>query len=91
MANRVIQGGHTVPIDKIVSRYGKSLANLAPAIRVADRVYIYDDSAEGVDACLCARTIDGELRKVYGPLPRWVAAVVGVLPRHADFIDLRAG
>ena len=31
VANRVIHGGHTVPIDKIVSRYRKSLANLAPA------------------------------------------------------------
>jgi predicted ABC-type ATPase len=90
VANRVIQGGHTVPIDKIVSRYGKSLANLAPAIRVADRVYIYDNSADGVDALLCARTIDGELRKVYGPLPDWVAEVIDPLPRHAEFVDLRA-
>ena len=39
VANRVIQGGHTVPIDNIVSRYGKSLANLPPAIQLADRVY----------------------------------------------------
>jgi predicted ABC-type ATPase len=91
VANRVIHGGHTVPIDKIVSRYGKSLANLAPALRVADRVYIYDNSAEDVDARLCARTIDGTLRKIYGPLPRWVALVVDPLPRHADFVDLRAG
>jgi predicted ABC-type ATPase len=84
VANRVIQGGHTVPIDKIVSRYGKSLANLAPAIRVADRVYIYDNSVEDVDARLCARTIDGALRKIYGPLPAWVAATIDSLPRHAD-------
>jgi predicted ABC-type ATPase len=89
VANRVIRGGHTVPIDKIVSRYGKSLANLGPAIEVADRVYIYDNSVENVDAALCARTVDGALRKIYGPLPAWVAAVVDPLPRHADFIDLR--
>ena len=91
VANRVIQGGHTVPIDKIVSRYGKSLANLAPAIRIADRVYIYDNSVQDVDARLCARTIDGTLRKIYGPLPAWVAAVVESLPRHADFVDSRSG
>jgi predicted ABC-type ATPase len=89
VANRVIQGGHTVPIDKIVSRYGKSLANLAPAIQVADRVYIYDNSVDDVEARLCARTTDGALRKVYGPLPAWVAATVESLPRHADFVDLR--
>jgi predicted ABC-type ATPase len=90
VAGRVMQGGHTVPIEKIVSRYGKSLANLPPAIRVADRVYIYDNSVQDVDARLCARTIDGQLRKVYGSLPEWVAEVVDPLPRHSDFLDLRA-
>jgi hypothetical protein len=72
-----------------VSRYGKSLANLAPAIQVADRVYIYDNSVEDVDARLCSRTIDGTLRKVYGALPAWVGAVVEPLSRHPDFVDLR--
>jgi predicted ABC-type ATPase len=91
VANRVIQGGHTVPIDKIVSRYAKSLANLAPAIRIADRVYIYDNSIEDVEARLCARTSDGALRKIYGPLPAWVAATIDSLPRHPDFTDVRAG
>lgn len=91
VANRVIQGGHTVPIDKIVSRYAKSLANLAPTIRIANRVYIYDNSTDDVDARLCARTIDGAVRKIYGPLPAWVAAIVDSLPRHPDFVDLRPG
>jgi len=91
VANRVIHGGHTVPIDKIVSRYRKSLANLAPALRIADRVYIYDNSVEDVDARLCARSIDGEVRKIYGPLPEWIAEVIDPLPRHADFADLRVG
>jgi predicted ABC-type ATPase len=91
VADRVLKGGHTVPIDKIVSRYGKSLANLGPAITVADRVYIYDNSVENVDALLCTRTVDGALRKVYGELPAWVAATVAPLSRHPDFTDLRIG
>jgi predicted ABC-type ATPase len=89
VADRVIQGGHTVPIDKIISRYARSLANLAPVIGVADRVYIYDNSVHDVDARLCARTIDSGLRKIYGPLPDWVAEVVEVLPLRLDFTDLR--
>ena len=91
VANRVIQGGHTVPIDKIVSRYGKSLANLAPAIDLADRVYVYDNSIENVDAQLCARTVDGALRKIYRPLPLWGASVIEPLARHTEFVDLRIG
>jgi predicted ABC-type ATPase len=89
VAKRVIQGGHTVPIEKIVSRYARSLANLSPVIGVADRVYIYDNSVQDADARLCARTTSGALRKIYGPLPDWIAAVVDPLPHHADFTDLR--
>jgi predicted ABC-type ATPase len=89
VAGRVLLGGHTVPIEKIVSRYGKSLANLTPAVGLVDRAYIYDNSVQDVDARLCARTVDGQLRKIYGPLPEWVADVVNPLPRHEDFLDLR--
>ncbi|MBX3466888.1 MAG: zeta toxin family protein [Planctomycetes bacterium] len=90
VAGRVMQGGHTVPIEKILGRYGRSMANLSAATRIADRVYVFDNSIEGVEARLCARTEDGQLRKVYGALPAWVEAAVGALPRHANFVDLRA-
>jgi predicted ABC-type ATPase len=89
IAGRVMEGGHSVPIEKIISRYGKSTSNLSAAIEIADRVYIYDNSVEVADARLCARTQEGTLRKVYGDLPAWVAAASERLPRHADFVDLR--
>ena len=90
VAGRIMQGGHSVPIEKIVSRYRKSMANLSAAIGLADRVYLYDNSVEMADARLCARTLNGQLRKVYGPLPAWVAAAVEKLPRHHELVDLRA-
>lgn len=90
VAGRVMGGGHTVPIEKIVSRYIRSLANLAPMIRLADRVYVYDNSADGEDARLCARTESGLLRKVYGLLPQWVDDCLMAVERHEDFVDLRA-
>lgn len=90
VAGRVMAGGHTVPIEKIVSRYVRSLANLAPMIRVADRVYVYDNSVDGEDARLCARTESGLLRKVYGALPLWVDDCLAAVERHLDFVDLRA-
>jgi predicted ABC-type ATPase len=46
IANRVASGGHSVPIDKILSRYEKSMINLAGAVAIADRVYFYDNSVE---------------------------------------------
>lgn len=91
VADRVMHGGHTVPIEKIISRYTKSLANIAAAIELADRVYLYDNSVDGVEAKLCARTEDGLLRKVYGVLPLWVEQATGPLLHHAAYRDLRAG
>jgi predicted ABC-type ATPase len=90
VANRVIAGGHTVPIDKIVQRYTRSMANLAGAIQLCDRVYIYDNSIDDVEARLCARIQDGLLRKVYDHLPTWVDDAVSALAHHSDFVDMRA-
>ena len=89
VAGRVMEGGHTVPIEKIVSRYARSMANLAVAIRTADRAYVYDNSVDGVGARLCVRTHDGFLRKVYGSLPAWAESIERMLVRHVDFVDAR--
>ena len=89
VADRVMRGGHTVPIEKIVARYTRSMANLSAAIDVADRVYLYDNSEEDEDARLCARTESGQLRKVYGSLPDWALTTTSGLTRHQRFVDLR--
>jgi predicted ABC-type ATPase len=86
---RMQKGGHSVPLDKILSRYEKSMTNLRPALFLADRVYIYDNSAEGLDAKLCARLQGGRLKKIYRPLPDWVADVIAGTEYHAEFVDLR--
>lgn len=91
VAARVMEGGHSVPIDKIISRYARSLGNLPAAIALADRVYVYDNTPENEEARLCARTHDGHLRKVYGDLPQWVADALAALPHSPDFVDVRSG
>jgi len=65
------------------------MANLSAAVELADRVYIYDNSVDDVEARLSARTESGKLRKVYGPLPAWVEDAVQGRERHARFVDLR--
>lgn len=44
VAQRVADGGHDVPTDKIVARYYRSLALLPDAIRAVDRAFIFDSS-----------------------------------------------
>ncbi len=46
---RVKEGGHFVPADRILSRYPRTLKNLHAAIRMASVSYLYDSSADSVD------------------------------------------
>jgi predicted ABC-type ATPase len=46
VAERVRQGGHNVPRDKIVERYGKSIRLLPKLIEFADEITLYDNSGE---------------------------------------------
>ena len=41
---RVLKGGHGVPVDKIRSRYLKSIDNLKELIRISDICNVYDNS-----------------------------------------------
>lgn len=44
VANRHAQGGHDVPVDKIASRYQRSIAQLKAAIPYLSRAYVFDNS-----------------------------------------------
>lgn len=43
---RASSGGHNVPVDKITSRYKRSLSNLYEMSMLCDRVYYFDNSDE---------------------------------------------
>lgn len=43
--NRVADGGHDVPEDKIIGRYARSLGLLSNAIRYANRAFLFDTSS----------------------------------------------
>lgn len=79
VANRVLNGGHDVPIPKIISRYDKSIANCIALAPYVDRLYVYDNSIEDAEAQLLFRLSDGKLAKRYvDQLPGWALAI---LPR----------
>ena len=65
IANRVMKGGHDVPITKIISRYFKSIENCKTVAPIVDRLYVYDNSIDGEDAKLQFRLVNGELKKMY--------------------------
>ena len=79
IVNRVMEGGHDVPISKIISRYYKSISNCEVIAKVVDRLYVYDNSIDGADAKLLFRLAIGELVKKYAEIPTWAEHI---LPRN---------
>lgn len=77
VAKRVIDGGHDVPIPKIISRYDKSIANCIALAPYVDRLYVYDNSIEDTYARLLFRLTDGTLAKRYfDTLPNWAKPIL---------------
>ena len=71
IAQRVMQGGHDVPTQKIIERYWKSILNLTKVLPVVNRGYIYDNSVEGELPNLQFRTVQGSVHKVYATNHEW--------------------
>lgn len=71
IASRVLEGGHDVPISKIISRYSKSIANCAKLSTVVDRLYVYDNSENFADPKLLFRSNEGKVEKIYKKINSW--------------------
>jgi len=71
IANRVMKGGHDVPITKIISRYSKSIANCAVLATLVDRLYVYDNSEDYAEPKLLFRASDGQVEKSYKEINPW--------------------
>ena len=70
--SRVDSGGHSVPEDKIQSRYYRSLELLYEAIRSSNRAYIFDNSTEDEDKVWIAEGTDGDhLTLCVDEVPDW--------------------
>lgn len=70
VAIRVENGGHTVPMEKILKRYYRSLALYIYAAKLADQSYAYDNSVYGQEPVPLFRTRDGAIAKTYSGLNR---------------------
>jgi predicted ABC-type ATPase len=68
--NRVLKNGHNVDEEKIKKRYFKTLENLADAIKLVHRAYIFDNSGDNYE--LLAEIYQGTAFKFHTALiPLW--------------------
>ncbi|MBD9395073.1 zeta toxin family protein [Acidovorax sp. ACV01] len=72
VAQRVREGGHAVPPERILARYPRTMDNLAQAVRRADVAYLYDAAeADGTGPQLVAVCSPVEVKALAQPLPAW--------------------
>ena len=81
IARRVMEGGHDVPIPKIISRYSKSIANCCIVSKIVDRVYIYDNSVEFAEPTLLFRVTDGVITKKYTTHIKWAKPILDFIKK----------
>lgn len=74
VANRVLDGGHSVPDAKIRSRYFRSISLLNLAVELTDRAYIFDNSEDLNEDHLIVEVTNGVDVKFHVEyIPDWVA------------------
>ncbi len=78
VAQRVREGGHAVPPERILARYPRTMALLAQAVLQADVAYLYDaaDVSLGGPRLVAIRSAAGILQPL-GRLPAWAQAMLG--------------
>lgn len=76
ITNRVLEGGHDVPISKIITRYYKSIINCVVLSQIVDRLYVYDNSVDYEKPKLLFRTKKGIVEKFYSHINDWAKPIL---------------
>ena len=72
---RVSQGGHAVPRGKLDTRYPRTMANLARAVRTLPSVFVFDNGDLQQPYRLLAEYRDGQLIERGDAWPKWFQSV----------------
>ncbi len=75
VVQRVAEGGHDVPSERLPRRYEQSLLNLQAALAFVPKVRVYDNSSDEEPFRLVYER-DGSRTNGVDPLPEWLAKVL---------------
>jgi len=81
VVQRVMQGGHNVPADKIVSRIPRTICNVVDVLPLVDMAKFYDNSSHNHVFKSVALLNKGQLLKQINVLPEWAARML------SDYLD----
>jgi predicted ABC-type ATPase len=78
VAQRVAEGGHNVPEEKVLSRIPRTMQHISTALHLADRTLVYDNSKTDRPYQLVAEVRDAgkTLTVHHNPLPEWANEIL---------------
>ncbi|WP_172840267.1 AAA family ATPase [Solemya pervernicosa gill symbiont] len=76
VAERVSEGGHFVPNDKVNSRIPRTLKHIKISIPLCDRVQVYDNSSTESPFIPVFSVTDGTVEPLVSPLPDWAEVML---------------
>ncbi len=79
---RVAEGGHHVPPDKIVSRIPRTMQHIRVALPLFDYVQLYDNSFKEEPFQNVANIKAGTLNIIQNPLPSWALEILADYQNH---------
>jgi predicted ABC-type ATPase len=82
VSQRVTDGGHDVPDEKIVSRYPRSIDNLKSALPLADLALLLDNSCVTEPYRFVALLHHGKIAQITDTLPNWAAFLIEADPMN---------
>lgn len=69
--NRVEEGGHGVPFDKVLARYPRVMDNISNAKTVADQFFVYDNNRVEKPHSFVMQLREGVVQRVSDYRPKW--------------------
>lgn len=77
---RVAEGGHAVPVDKIHARIPRTMKHIAAALPLVDEARLLDNSSKAKPYRQVARVRRGRRMSVIDPLPPWAEVILCDIP-----------
>lgn len=72
VAQRVTEGGHPVPVERILARYPRTLAHLTQAVRLASAAILYDSADVSPGTHTAVAICKGDwTQELVQPMPEW--------------------
>lgn len=76
ISQRIEEGGHAVPEDKVESRIPRTMENMRTALMICDQTYLIDNSDSDNPFEVVAKIIGNEIELKQETLPDWATFII---------------